>query len=828
MSNPVCISNSTNGSSNSLNGESVSPNRLGSSPGSPISKASSFDLNGKKPTKSNVVRLLLNRTNSGTNLLSKRRTSEAGDDDSGSGLLNTSTGSISKMNTPDSSPKSSYILSSSIGSGGCGSGQNLNDSGSGGSNSSGPSSRSGSLGKNSQQQQQQQQQQNNLMLDPNFNNIDKSLWTVRSLKEHPNLVDIMERIKPSSRAISFGQIYASEETQLEFDPVIGRDNILQLILQHLQFEGLMDSRKVLEEEAKIQYPEYTFNESRLVTLLRAVIKDSDKVFNLTLNDRDKDSQQKLEEHLAFLGLFKDESQTNMVEDVNIYDEPENSNIIYVEEKDNEKPSKDTKESSSSSPTIVPSTSINNISSLSVSISSTTNNQNSNNANSNSNQPISNTNNSSTSNLNIQQSNPNNPPSTPPPSLKSTQTAVTGSTGTLGPQVKAASLNKLVILLTPENNHDLEYTKTFLLMYQSFTTPEILLRKLIQRYHVPQKPGQSVAEWRQRSTHIQLRVLNVLKTWIKDYFSDFSEKLILAIKSLLETMRQTGNTSYAKVISDALNSGLKKSGRNNTVFTVPAPEPKVPKNIWSHNLDIFSVDEEEISRQLTLMDFEIFSNIKSTELLNQCWNKPKLRHRSPNVLELIGRFNEISQWTATSILSWPKVKDRARIMGKFIKIAEYCMKHLNNFNTSMAILSGLNASSVHRLKFTKEELPRHTQQVYTELQFHLSSAQAYKEYRALLAKANPPCLPYLGVYLTDLTFFEEGNPDFIQGFINFGKRKLIYGSISNVQSFQNTKYNLQPVYQIAKLLKGFKLLEENELYTRSMSFEPRNKERSEIL
>ncbi|KAK5583167.1 hypothetical protein RB653_004757 [Dictyostelium firmibasis] len=802
MSNPVCISNSTNGSSNSLNGESVSPNRLGSSPGSPISKASSFDLNGKKPTKSNVVRLLLNRTNSGTNLLSKRRTSEAGDDDNGSGsFLNTSSGSISKMNTPDSSPKSSYILSSSIGSGGSscsGGNQILNDNG----GSSGPSSRSGSLGKTSQQQQQQQQQNN---IDPN-NSIDKSLWTVRSLKEHPNLVDMMERIKPISRAISFGQIYASEETQFEFDPVVGRDNILQLILQHLQFEGLMDSRKILEEEAKIQYPEYTFNESRLVTLLRAVLKDSEKVFELTLNESDKDSQQKLEEHLAFLGLFKDDSQTNMIEDVNIYDEPENSNIIYVEEKDSEKPSKD---NTKDSPTIVSSISNTNLSSLSVSIS----------------------NNSNINNNNINIIN-NNTPSTPP-NLKSmsqlsTGTASSSSSGSLGPQVKAASLNKLVILLTPENNHDLEYTKTFLLMYQSFTTPEILLQKLIQRYHVPQKPGQSVAEWRQRSTHIQLRVLNVLKTWIKDYFSDFSEKLISAIKSLLESMRQTGNMSYAKVISDALNSGLKKSGRNNTVFTVPAPEPKVPKNIWSHNLDIFSVDEEEISRQLTLMDFEIFSNIKSTELLNQCWNKPKLRHRSPNVLELIGRFNEISQWAATSILSWPKVKDRARIMGKFIKIAEYCMKHLNNFNTSMAILSGLNASSVHRLKFTKEELPRHTQQVYTELQFHLSSAQAYKEYRALLAKANPPCLPYLGVYLTDLTFFEEGNPDFIQGFINFGKRKLIYGSISNVQSFQNTKYNLQPVYQITKLLKGFKLLEENELYTRSMSFEPRNKERSEIL
>ncbi|EGC30159.1 hypothetical protein DICPUDRAFT_41848, partial [Dictyostelium purpureum] len=761
---------------NSLNGESVSPNnRLGCSPNSPVSKPSSFDLNGKKTTKSNVVKYILSRNGSSNSLMGKKRGSGSDAEDEVS-------------STPDS-PKlfRDKEHSSSIGS---------NSSLDG---SVGRGSLSGSLGikKNG----------SNLSVSTNINNndganvIDRSLWTVKSLKEHPQILDIMERVKPVNRAVSFGQIYASEETQFEFDPLIGKENILQLILQHLQFEGLLNSKKVMEEEARINYPEYAINESRLVTLLRAALKDSDKVFELAMDNKlEKEaSMQQLEEHLTFLGLFKDESQNTNVQDINIYDEPE-TNIIYFEEKD--KDSSNNTNNSKESPTLNGS----GLSQSSIGLSS------------------------SMSQQQIQQLQSHNSsqqaPSTPPPSKSSSSSSSTAAS--TGPQVKAASLNILVTLLTPENNHDLEYTKTFLLTYQSFTTPEMLLQKLIQRYHVPQKPGQSVEAWRQRSTHIQLRVVNVLKTWIKDYFSDFSEKLVQAIKTLLESMRHSGNTPYAKVISDALNSGLKKSGRNNTVFTVSAPEPKVPKNIWSHQLDIFSVDEEEISRQLTLMDFEIFSNIKATELLNQSWNKPKLRHRSPNVLSLIARFNEISEWTASSILSYERVKDRARIMAKFIKIAEYCMKSLNNFNTSMAILSGLNASSIHRLKFTKEEMPKHTMQVYQDLQQQLSSAQAYKEYRALLAKSNPPCLPYLGVYLTDLTFFEDGNPDFIQGFINFGKRKLIYGSISNVQSFQNTKYNLQPVYQIAKLLTGFKLLNENELYSRSMTYEPRNKERSEIL
>lgn len=40
-----------------------------------------------------------------------------------------------------------------------------------------------------------------------------------------------------------------------------------------------------------------------------------------------------------------------------------------------------------------------------------------------------------------------------------------------------------------------------------------------------------------------------------------------------------------------------------------PEPKIPKNIFSLYLDLFDVDEEEIARQMTLIDFEIYSSIK---------------------------------------------------------------------------------------------------------------------------------------------------------------------------------------------------------------------------
>lgn len=37
------------------------------------------------------------------------------------------------------------------------------------------------------------------------------------------------------------------------------------------------------------------------------------------------------------------------------------------------------------------------------------------------------------------------------------------------------------------------------------------------------------------------------------------------------------------------------------------------------------------------------------------------------------------------------------------------------------------------------------------------ARNYSEYRSTLRAAQPPCLPFLGIFLTDLTFCLEGNP-----------------------------------------------------------------------
>jgi len=106
---------------------------------------------------------------------------------------------------------------------------------------------------------------------------------------------------------------------------------------------------------------------------------------------------------------------------------------------------------------------------------------------------------------------------------------------------------------------------------------------------------------------------------------------------------------------------------------------------------------------------------------------------------------------------------------------------------------------------------------------MSSNHGFKAYRDTIAKVKGPCIPYLGIFLTDITFIEEGNPHLINGLINFNKRAHLYGVMSKIQNFQTTPFNFCYVHQIQSLLKDFqgRITTDEEMWRFSTLREPKN-------
>jgi RasGEF domain len=64
----------------------------------------------------------------------------------------------------------------------------------------------------------------------------------------------------------------------------------------------------------------------------------------------------------------------------------------------------------------------------------------------------------------------------------------------------------------------------------------------------------------------------------------------------------------------------------------------------------------------------------------------------------------------------------------------------------------------------------------KLQAVVCSDGRFRVMREALHRCDPPCIPYLGMYLTDLSFIEEGTPDFTpERLLNFSKMRMVSDS-----------------------------------------------------
>lgn len=115
---------------------------------------------------------------------------------------------------------------------------------------------------------------------------------------------------------------------------------------------------------------------------------------------------------------------------------------------------------------------------------------------------------------------------------------------------------------------------------------------------------------------------------------------------------------------------------------------------------------------------------------------------------------------------------------------------------------------------------------------LSSVSLQNETLPRLSLTDIDANKILGVYLTDLTFIEDGIPSIIKKttLINFAKRAKTADVIRDIQQYQNVPYSLQPVTELQDyILSNMQAAGDvHEMYDKSLLIEPREREDEKIV
>ncbi|XP_048469588.1 rap guanine nucleotide exchange factor 1-like isoform X5 [Rhincodon typus] len=380
----------------------------------------------------------------------------------------------------------------------------------------------------------------------------------------------------------------------------------------------------------------------------------------------------------------------------------------------------------------------------------------------------------------------------------------------GPEVRGGSVDILIVHATETDRKDLVlYCEAFLTTYRTFIPPEEIIKKLHYRYekfcHCPDTFKKRVSK---NTFFVLVRVVDEL------CLVELSDDILKLLTELVFRLVCSGELSLARVLRKNI---LDKVDQKKTVKYASLMKPLAARGVAARPGTLHDFHSHEIAEQLTLLDAELFYKIEIPEVL--LWAKEQNEEKSPNLTEFTEHFNNMSYWVRSIIIQQEKAQDRERLLLKFIKIMKHLRK-LNNFNSYLAILSALDSAPIRRLEWQKQ-----TSEGLAEYCTLIDSSSSFRAYRAALAEVEPPCIPYLGLILQDLTFVHLGNPDLIDGKINFSKRWQQFNILDSMRRFQQVHYELKRIDDIVIFFNDFSdHLAEEALWELSLKIKPRNIQR----
>ncbi|KAL6462245.1 hypothetical protein MHYP_G00286670 [Metynnis hypsauchen] len=379
-------------------------------------------------------------------------------------------------------------------------------------------------------------------------------------------------------------------------------------------------------------------------------------------------------------------------------------------------------------------------------------------------------------------------------------------------VKAGTEEKLVLhLLHSFSMEDSSFISIFLSTYRSFTTTQRVLDILVDRLGNP--PGDSNSPTRQA---FNKAVCTVFSTWLSEYPEDFRSlgdpSRLLRLAPLLPP-DVAGAELRGRLLRIAEELSEKALIPDQTTDPASSLLQTPPDPAKFDATSILGFPSSVIAEQLTKIETELFLKLVPYHCLGSLWSQRDKKGREGvcwSVRATVRQFNRLANAVTASCLWQTELKSqqRSRLLEKWISVAEACRAR-KNFSSLYAIVSALQSNPIHRLRKTWQETDREAVKRYEELAYIFSEKDNYSQSRELLkeegtsksanidTKSNnrrqtssaQGTVPYLGIFLTDLTMLDAAVKDRLEnGFINFDKRRREFEVLAKIRLLQSSCRN----------------------------------------
>uniref|UniRef100_A0A8C9VUB7 RasGEF domain family member 1C n=1 Tax=Scleropages formosus TaxID=113540 RepID=A0A8C9VUB7_SCLFO len=341
-----------------------------------------------------------------------------------------------------------------------------------------------------------------------------------------------------------------------------------------------------------------------------------------------------------------------------------------------------------------------------------------------------------------------------------------------------------------------------------------------------------------------KILQLLTEWTETFPSDFQdEEMVGHLKDIIrriapcDEVRNVSAINHEYLISKlaTMSQGEESIVKVNAsvsdkLVAFKTKPPPIQKDILSICSDPYA-----LAQQLTHVELERLSHIGPEEFVQAFAQKDPLDTTQPcfsdqkktgNLEAYVKWFNRLCYLVATEICMPAKKKQRAQVIEFFIDVARECF-NIGNFNSLMAIISGMNMSPVSRLKKTWGKVK--TAKFFI-LEHQMDPTGNFYNYRTALRGAahrsqtahsnrEKIVIPFFSLLIKDIYFLNEGCANRLpNGHVNFEKFVELARQVGEFMTWKQVECPFEEERSILHYLHTAPIFNEDGLYLASYESE----------